>query len=280
MRTRIERLQRRAPLAAPLLLLLPACGQDSPTSATPAPPAVSAPPPPAETPGTVPVPAEVSAWLDANVHPLEGSHLSLPHDDLEFLRDLVGDARIVALGEGTHGTRDFFEMKAPILRFLVEEMGFDTFAIEAPWSEARVLDRYVRTGVGDPGRLLLNLHLWPWNTESVLEMIEWMRAHNEAGGDIGFHGFDMQFPGSSLRHVRTYIRRVDPQNAEQVIALLRCLQVFANDDYGAFPDPDYGDQAEEYRRRCGASLDEARRASGSSASGRSTKQWEGRTPSR
>ena len=90
-------------------------------------------------------------WLEANVQPFAGAHLSLPHGDIEFLREIVGDARIVSLGEGTHGTRDFFEMKARILRFLVEEMGFNTFAIEATWPESRRIDHYVRTGEGDPG---------------------------------------------------------------------------------------------------------------------------------
>ena len=140
-------------------------------------------------------PDPVPPWLDANVHPFDGSHLSLPHTDLEFFRDIVGEARVVSLGEGTHGTRDFFEMKARILRFLVEEMGFNTFAIEATWPESRRLDHYVRTGEGDPRALLSGLYVWTWNTASVLEMIEWMRAHNEAGGDVGFHGFDMQSPG-------------------------------------------------------------------------------------
>jgi|GEM_PF-7011775 len=65
----------------------------------------------------------VRDWLDANGKPFEGPHLSLPHQDLEFMRELVGDARIVSLGENTHGARDFFEMKARVLRFLVEEMG-------------------------------------------------------------------------------------------------------------------------------------------------------------
>ena len=258
MRTRIERLQRRAPLAAPLLLLLPACGQDSPTSATPAPPAVSAPPPPVGTPDTAPVPPEVSAWLDANVHPVEGSHLSLPHDDLEFLRDLVGDARVVALGENTHGTRDFFEMKARILRFLVEEMSFDTFAIEATWPEALRLDHYVRTGEGDPAILLSGLYYWTWRTESVLEMIEWMRRHNEAGGDLGFHGVDIGYPGMALHLVREYIRFVDPGNLDFVTRRLDCLAQFSNGPGGWTAGPRYQDQTDAYRTECGASLEEAR----------------------
>ena len=128
-------------------------------------------PPPAEpsrprSPAAPAVPPEVTAWIEANAHPFDGPHLSLPNEGLAFLRDIVGDARIVALGENTHGARDFFEMKARILRFLVEEMGFNTFAIEASWPESRRLDRYVRTGEGDPVKLLSGLYFWTWNTES------------------------------------------------------------------------------------------------------------------
>lgn len=244
------------------LTLLPGCGQDTTAPASPAAPVTPAAPPPTtsspDTPEPSPVPDEVAAWLDANVHPFDGSHLSLPPDDLQFLPELVGDARIVSLGEGTHGTRDFFEMKARILRFLVEEMGFNTFAIEATCPEARLLDRYVRTGEGNPARLLAGLYFWTWNTEAVLEMIEWMRAHNEAGGDIGFHGFDMQFPGLALRNVLEYMRQVDPENTERVSEQIRCLSVFANGNSGTFPDPDYGDQTAAYRDLCGTSLNSTR----------------------
>ena len=152
-------------------LSLPAgCAED--TGTAPRAPAPIAPSPP-EPAG---VPLDVGPWLDAHAKPFDGTHHSLPHDDIEFLRDVVGDARIVALGENTRGTRDFFELKARILRFLVEEMGFSTFAMQVNWAEARRLNRYVRTGEGDPERLLSGLYRWWWNTESVLAMIAWMRA--------------------------------------------------------------------------------------------------------
>ena len=201
-------------------------------------------------------PDPVPEWLDANVLPFDGSHLSLPHTDLEFFRDIVGDARVVSLGEGTHGTRDFFEMKARILRFLVEEMGFNTFAIEATWPESRRLDHYVRTGEGDPRALLSGLYFWTWNTASVLEMIEWMRAHNEAGGDLGFHGFDMQSPGMALHNVREYVRDVDPDNADTIAEQLDCLTRHANGPDGL--EQGYRFQTSAYQAACAASMEEVR----------------------
>ena len=198
-------------------------------------------------------------WLEANVQPFAGAHLSLPHGDIEFLREIVGDARIVSLGEGTHGTRDFFEMKARILRFLVEEMGFNTFAIEATWPESRRIDHYVHTGEGDPRVFLSALYFWTWNTESVLEMIEWMREHNEAGGDIGFHGFDMQYPGMALHNVREYVRTVDPENADIVAERLDCLTRHANGPDGWRTSAEsYPIQVSSYHSACGAAMEEVR----------------------
>lgn len=233
--------------AAAVLVALASCGGDA-TDPTDAP---TDPDPP-------PVPAEATAWIESNGMPFEGSHLSLPHSDIGFLRDMVGDARIVSLGENTHGTRDFFEMKARILRFLVEETGFDAFAIEATWPEANRLDGYVRRGEGDPAELLSGLYFWTWNTESVLEMIEWMRSHNEAGGDIGFHGFDMQYPGMALHNAMEFFGEVDTARADAVAARLDCLVRFANDPSGRFPDSRYADQTADYRAACGAALEEVR----------------------
>ena len=237
------RLAGRPVVPCAALLCLAACGSDA-TTPTEAP---TDPTPP-------PIPAEATAWIERNAIPFDGSHLSLPHSDIGFLHDIVGDARIVSLGENTHGTRDFFEMKARILRFLVEEMGFNAFAIEATWPEANRLDAYVRTGEGDAAELLSGLYFWTWNTESVLEMIEWMRMHNEAGGDVGFYGFDMQYPGMALHNVREYIARVDSGQAGAVATRLDCLGRYANDASGRFPAPRYADQSDTYRTNCGNGL--------------------------
>ena len=78
------------------------------------------------------------------------------------LVDMVGDAHLVALGEATHGTREFFQLKHRILELLVRERGFNVFAIEATMPEAFAVNDYVLTGRGDPAKALAGLYFWTW----------------------------------------------------------------------------------------------------------------------
>ena len=245
-------LRRRAAGAATVCLLAVHCGQDA---AGPASPALS---PSSPSPAPPSVPAGVRAWLDANVTAIGATDLSRPNDDLAFLRDLVGEARFVALGENTYGTQEFVEMKARIVRFLVEEMGFDTFVTDAHWSAARRLDHYLRTGERDPVRLLSGLYLGNPSTNAFFEMIEWMRGRHENGGRVGFHGLDMAHPGMALHDLREYIGEAAPDDLPAVAERLECLSRFANDPRGRFPEEDYRDQTDIYRSDCEESLEEAR----------------------
>jgi len=191
-----------------------------------------------------------TAWLRNAAVPFSQFDPEGSLDDLEPLRAIVGDARIVSLGEATHGTREFFLMKHRILRFLVERMGFTAFAIEATWPEANRLDHYVRTGEGDPAVLLSGLYFWTWNTDEVLRMIRWMRKHNEAGGNVGFYGFDMQYPGMAIENVTRFVSSVDGKSSVEVAQHLLCLERCANDARGRFPAAGYASQTPEYRDAC------------------------------
>lgn len=147
------------------------------------------------------------SWVQANLVPFRTDEPGGDASDLEALRDIIGDARVVALGEATHGTREFFRMKHRVLEFLVREMDFNLFAIEATWAESNDLNRYVHTGQGSSAALLSNLHFWTWNTQEVLDMIEWMRDHNQtsgAGRTISFLGFDMQFSQRAMGEVEAF----------------------------------------------------------------------------
>ena len=121
-------------------------------------------------------------------------------DDLEFLGDYIGDARVVGLGEATHGTREFFQLKHRVFQYLVERAGFRTFAIEAVFEPAIRIDRYIKGGEGDVEALVNGLGFWTWDTEEVIELVEWMRAYNARGGDpLNFYGFDVQDGGEALK---------------------------------------------------------------------------------
>ncbi len=147
-------------------------------------------------------------------------------DNMRALRQVIGDARVVALGEATHGTREFFQLKHRMLEFLVAEMGFEVFAIEANAPECLAVNDYVLNGRGDPRRALAGLGFWTWYTEEVLEMIQWMRQWNADPlhvRKVKFTGFDMQSPQASARAVASYLQKWDPAECAELDAVLPML---------------------------------------------------------
>src|ERR1043165_4376892 len=120
-------------------------------------------------------------WIRANAIRLNTTEAGHGFADMQALKPLIGNARIVSLGEATHGTREFFQLKHRMLEFLATEMGFTIFSIEANMPEAYRLNDYVLNGTGDPAALLRGMYFWTWNTEEVLDMIQWMRDFNASG---------------------------------------------------------------------------------------------------
>jgi len=162
------------------------------------------------------VPPDVVVWLRDHGIPFATIEPGDDFSDLQPLKQIIGDARIVSVGEATHGTHEFQAMKDRLVRFLVTEMGFTDFAMEANLPECERVNDYVHTGQGDLLQLLRGLYFWTWNTEEVRDMVNWMRAHNASpAGDprISFHGFDMQSISVAMGDVLTYLRQVDPTAA-------------------------------------------------------------------
>ena len=121
-------------------------------------------------------------WLAANAIPLTTVEAGHGFADMQPLQAIVGNARIVSLGEATHGTREFFQLKHRMLEFFVSEMGFTIFGIEATMTESFDINEYVLTGKGDPAKGLAGIYFWTWDTEEVLDMIQWMRRYNAHPG--------------------------------------------------------------------------------------------------
>lgn len=151
-------------------------------------------------------------WIRRNAIALTSPEAGHGFEDLKPLKKLIGDARIVSLGEATHGTREMFQLKHRMLEFLATEMDFTIFSIEANMPEAYRLNDYVLTGKGDPAELLRGLYFWTWNTEEVLDMIRWMREFNRSGkGRVQFTGFDMQTSSVAAGIVGDFAARYEPE---------------------------------------------------------------------
>ena len=134
-------------------------------------------------------------------------------DDLAALDELIGDARIVALGEASHGTAEVVRMTHRLLEYLVEKKGFTVFALEGgSWPNVEIVDRYIETG---EGRAALTLR----GTEEMRDLVEWMRAYNGVPGRVkllSFTGFDIQRPDSAAKCVTDAFGRLGASQAETI----------------------------------------------------------------
>lgn len=162
--------------------------------------------------------------------PLRTTEPGTPGSDLRPLGRMIGSAEIVGLGEATHSSRQFFRMKHRVFRYLVEEKGFTTFALEAPWSTGLVLNEYVLRGKGDPQQLMrkeFQSSYRIWNTREYLDLLRWMRAHNVRHPDrpVQFMGEDNGYAGPELfAEVTDYVSAHHPELLPEFRRLYRDLR--------------------------------------------------------
>jgi erythromycin esterase len=186
--------------------------------------------------------------MKKQVIPLSTVEAGSPLKDLEAFGKAVGDARLVALGEATHGTREIFQMKHRLLEYLVREKGFTVFAIEANWPESEAADRYIKTGEGDPKAALSAMGFWTWQTEEVLAMLTWMREFNKAPGEhpiLSFTSFDMQRYEVARDGVLAYFKHHAPQELPAVETAYDSLRRLNPD---MWTDPGFGEAAKDSER--------------------------------
>lgn len=102
--------------------------------------------------------------------------------DLAPLGNAVGESRLVVLGEASRGTHECLRLEHRVLEYLVKERGFTVLAMTGDPAGGQAIDRYVKTGLGDPRRALASLDSWAWNTQEALDVVEWIRTYNQARG--------------------------------------------------------------------------------------------------
>ncbi len=153
---------------------------------------------------------------------------------LEQLLARVGDARVVLIGEATHGTSEFYRMRARISRELIEKKGFRFVAIEGDWPDAARVDHYVRHLEYPPSEwtAFARFPTWMWRNNEVREFVDWLRVHNAPltpSDRTAFHGLDLYSLYDSIRAVLKYLDEVDPTTARVARERYGCLTPWQSD---------------------------------------------------
>lgn len=172
--------------------------------------------------------------LSESIAPLGGVDPADSIANLDAVGDAVGDADVVGLGEASHGTREFFQLKRRLFRYLVERRGLRLLGLEANFAAVLDVNEYVLSGAGTARDALSqdSIH-GVYRTESMLALIEWCRSFNE-GRDrddrIRFHGIDVQDASAAAAKLDAYLERVDPDLRRSVEAELDALRTNGTPD--------------------------------------------------
>lgn len=187
------------------------------------------------------------AALQREARPLETA------EDFDYLLDCIGNASIVLLGEATHGTREFYRLRADISKRLIVDKGFDAIAVEADWPDALRVSRFVQHASDDTTAEqalsgFKRFPQWMWRNHEIVELVTWLRLHNahvaSPARRCGFYGLDLYSLQQSMHAVIAYLAQADPEAAARARERYACMNAFASDpqrygyatNFGMTPD--------------------------------------------
>jgi protein-L-isoaspartate(D-aspartate) O-methyltransferase len=164
---------------------------------------------------------------------------SIDSADIGPLMKRIGSARVVLIGEASHGTSEFYRMRAKITQELIEHHRFSFVAIEGDWPDAARIDQYVRhfTTPAAEWTAFARFPSWMWRNREVAEFVDWLRGHNRglaAGEMTAVHGLDLYSLYTSIQAVLDYLESVDPAAGREARERYGCLSPWQDEpaDYG------------------------------------------------
>lgn len=158
--------------------------------------------------------------------------------DLDPLLERIGDARVVLLGEASHGTSEYYTWRDRLSRRLITEKGFSFIAVEGDWPDCYTVNRYAKgwDGAGTTAREVLHAYerwpTWMWANEEVAALAEWLRQHNQGRDDerkVGFYGLDVYSLWESMDVVTRYLEKLDPALAARARRAYGCFDPYQED---------------------------------------------------
>lgn len=189
-------------------------------------------------------------WVKAHAQPIEGKAT-----DFDALMERIGEARIVMLGEATHGTAEFYAIRAQLTQRLILEKGFSMVAIEGDWPDAARVNRYV-TGKPEDGAPETALDAlagfqrfpsWMWRNTVLRDFVDWLHAHNARTPErmTRFYGLDLYSLHASIAEVLRYLETVDPPAAAKARERYACFEPFQDTQDYALSAPYMAESCED-----------------------------------
>lgn len=147
---------------------------------------------------------EQKQYINKFIYPLSTFEPSTDNNgDLKVLNKFIGNSDIVGLGESTHGSSEVYKMKYRISQYLIKDLNFNIFSLEANMPESYLMNNYISRNIDSPEDVLRGMYFWLWQTQETLAFVEWLKTHNENNNQkVVFDGFDMQKYFGALKQVR------------------------------------------------------------------------------
>jgi erythromycin esterase-like protein len=166
------------------------------------------------------------------------SHKISGKKDLDQLVEKIGDARVVMLGEASHGTHEFYTWRTYISQQLIKKKGFDFIAVEGDWPDCYRINQYIKNEADETKavNVLKGFNRWPtwmWANWEVAALAEWLYQFNidlSPNKKIGFFGLDVYSLWDSLDAILGYLQKHDPEALSQVEKAIRCFEPYKTDD--------------------------------------------------
>jgi protein-L-isoaspartate(D-aspartate) O-methyltransferase len=176
----------------------------------------------------------ISVSLPQRIARLGSRFGSVEDADLDPLLERIGDATVVLIGEASHGTSEFYRMRAAITKHLIMKKEFTIVAAEADWPDAAQIDNYVRHHDVPPSEWtsFARFPTWMWRNVETRAFVDWLHAHNAdlpIDRRTGFFGLDLYSLYTSVQEVTKYLDDVDPSLARLARVRYGCLSPWESD---------------------------------------------------
>lgn len=175
-----------------------------------------------------------TATVSIPYHPLRSEK------DLDILMEQIGDAKVVLLGEASHGTSEYYTWRTAISKRLIQEKGFDFIAVEGEWADSYRVNNFVKGEKRDSAavlQLLKQYNRWPtwmWGNYEVASLVQWLNSYNQSqkpDNKIGFYGLDVYCLWESMTELMPYLKGTDPSLQQAANKVHSCFQPYSADAY-------------------------------------------------